>query len=626
MIGAPSMRSFLAFVFAVIAPPAFVATALRLGHDPVAADANAALIDRTHGFVGSATCRSCHPDHHASWQRTFHATMTQRANATTVLGAFDGREVRYGRDTARPRRDGERFLMAIPDGAGGQRTAEVALTVGSHRYQQYFERQVRGDGAVMVRLPILWHVALQRWLPLETVFLGPDADGLGHHAAEWNTNCILCHNTGARPGLLDASNPARLADGYRFDSRVADLGIACEACHGPGEQHAQSARNPFVRWARTPAPAIEPHSLDQERAVAICGQCHGARLPEPPKRATEWFTSGPTFRAGDRLADHVRPIVKDTPVRGGADPELFSLRFWGDGTPRLTAYEYQGLVASKCYRGGALTCQHCHAMHAGDPRGQLRPDLRGDALCTQCHAAIGKDVAAHTHHAAGSTGSSCVACHMPKIVYGVMEIHRSHRIDVPDPARDAAAGRPHACTLCHVDRSLPWAAAAMQKWWGASFTTPLARADEAPIGYADAMASLFAGDAAARAVAANALGDPAIHHGRDHDAAVRAWLAVTLGDGWPSVRFFAQRSLLAIEARGSWQLDERLRGIDHLAAAPRRRDDVFALLDALANAAKAHGAAPPVSTALLGTDFRLDLAGVIRLTDLQGKNLIAIGE
>lgn len=619
------MRSSLPILLAVLAPPAFVATALRFGHDPVAAAAAAPLIHRETGYVGSATCRTCHPDQHASWARTFHSTMTQLPSSTTVLGAFDGKAVAYGRDRARPWRDGERFRMDVPDGGNGTRTAEVALTVGSRRYQQYFERQARGDGATFVRLPILWHVALQRWLPLETVFLGPDTEGLGQHAAEWSTNCILCHNTGPRPGLLDADDPSRVTQGNRFDSHVAELGIACESCHGPGAEHASAAGNPLVRYAGASSGILDPKDLDQERAVAVCGQCHGARLPDPPRRAREWFTSGPTFRPGDRLVEHVLPIRKDTPVRGGADPELFALRFWGDGTPRLTAYEYQGVTASKCYREGTLTCQNCHAMHAGDPRGQLRPDRPGNSMCTQCHEAIARDVPAHTHHAVDSAGSSCLACHMPRIVYGVMDIHRSHRIDVPDPARDGEAGRPHACTLCHVDKSLPWAAAAMRPWWGEEYRAPTKRFDTAPIELADAMANLFAGDAAARAVVANALGAEVATFGPDHAAAVRSWLAVTMGDGWPTVRFLAQRSLLALEARAPWQLAERVQRIDYLAGPARRRDDVFQLLAAIAAGAPGRAGIPP-STALLGADFRLDLPAVIRLTDLQGRNLISIGE
>jgi predicted CXXCH cytochrome family protein len=618
------MRPLVAVLLAVLVPPTFVATALTIGHDPIAAAADAPLIHREAGYVGSTTCKQCHPDQHASWAGTFHSTMTQMPSERSVLGAFDGKVVQYGRDRARPFRAGERFLMEVADGNGGQRTAEVVLTVGSRRYQQYFERQPRGDGAVIVRLPILWHQELRRWLPLETVFLGPDVDGMGHHAAEWNTNCILCHNTGPRPGLLDAHDPARLRQGNRFASEVAELGIACEACHGPGAEHAASARNPFARYVGTPHHAFHPAQLGKEQAVAICGQCHGARLPNPPKRATEWFTTGPTFRPGDRLLDHVTPIVQSTPMRGG-DPEAFALRFWGEGTPRLTAYEYQGVVASKCYTKGDLTCQSCHAMHAGDPRGQLRPDLQGDAMCTQCHAEIARDVRAHTHHAPDGAGSRCVACHMPKIVYGVMDIHRSHRIDVPDPARDGAAGRPNACTLCHVDRSLPWAATAMREWWGSEYQAPTRRFDGAPMELADAAASLFAGDAAARAVAAKAFGEPGATFGDDHAAAVRAWLAVTLGDGYPTVRQLARRSLLALESRNGWKLGERVHGVDHLAPPERRRDDVFGLLDAIARSAPER-APRPASTALLGVDFRLDLPGVIRLTDLQGRNLIAIGE
>ena len=615
------MRASSPFLTAVpLALLALVAASACGGEPDAVADP---LLHREAGYVGSAACRACHEDQHASWAVTHHSTMTQRPSAATVLGHFDGATVAQGKDSARPFRDGERFLMELQVG-GVARTSEVELLVGSRRYQQYFERRTLRDGASFFRLPILWHVELHRWLPVDSVFLGPDADGLGGHAAEWNTNCILCHNTGPRPGLLGADEPARLQEGNRFDSHVAELGIACESCHGPGERHVATARSVAKGEAHA---VVHPDELDKERAVAVCGQCHGARLPEPPRRAREWFTTGPTFRPGEKLVDHVKPIERGTPVRGGGDPEAFALRFWGDGTPRLTAYEYQGVVASQCYTKGELTCTSCHAMHDGDPKGQLRPDLVGNQLCTQCHEDIGKDVAAHTRHAVDGAGSSCLACHMPKVVFGVADIHRSHRIDNPDPARDGEAGRPHACTLCHVDKSLPWAADAMRRWWGERYRAPQQRFDGAPLDLADAAANLFAGDAAARAVAAVALGEPTATFAPDHAVAVRAWLAVTMGDGWPSVRLLARRSLLAVEQRvGALGVGARAQTVDHLAGVEQRGKDVFGLLDAIAAAARDRSAPAPASIALLGRDYRVDLARVVKLTDLQGRNLIAIGE
>jgi hypothetical protein len=154
-------------------------------------------------------------------------------------------------------------------------------------------------------------------------------------------------------------------------------------------------------------------------------------------------------------------------------------------------------------------------MHEGPPRGQLRPTAEGDAACTtSCHRAlaVSADQARHSHHVASSPGARCVACHMPKIVFGVLDLHVSHRIERPDVARDVATGRPDACTLCHVERTRAWALDASARWWPRG---PTAKAEAGTRG-ADAVGArgdrfapfdaLFAGDPIARAVAAEALG------------------------------------------------------------------------------------------------------------------------
>lgn len=624
------MRSLLGFLLVCLVAPVFVATALWLGPDPQQHAAADPLLHRNGGYVGSTTCQGCHPDHHASWRRTFHATMTQRPTPAAVRGAFDGREVPYAGQSARPFRDGDTFCIEVPTNGregGGRRRAEVALAVGSRRYQQYFEQERRGDSVAYVRLPILWHIEQQRWLHLNTVFLGPDDPDWHAHAATWNENCIFCHNTGPEPRARNTL--ARASEKPWFDSEVAELGISCESCHGPGAEHASGQRNPLRRYGlasnRDRDLAVLPDRLDQERSVSVCGQCHGARLPNPLERMHDWFATGPTYRPGEPLLEHVTPIERNTPVLAG-DPEQYALRFWGDGTPRLTAYELQGVLASACYTKGSMTCQSCHSMHTGDPHGQLRPDRPGNQLCTACHEDIARDVSAHTHHRADSSGSSCVECHMPKIVYGVLDIHRSHRIENPDPARDAQTSRPHACTLCHTDQTLPWAAGHLRQWFGEHYRVPAARGDGAPLQVPDAMASLHAGDAAVRAVYAAALGRTEVAVPAAATVAQRSHLAVAMGDGYPSVRWLAQRSLQQLEARAPFGLRDLLRSIDSTAGPEARRRAVFATLDGIVRGARRDGAPPPASTALLGADLRLDLPAVVRLTDLQGRNLISIGE
>ncbi len=624
----PLARRFAALGALLLAPFAVIA-ALHFGFDPIIHEASEPLIHRDGGFVGSNTCRACHEDHFESWSRTFHHTMTQRASAQSVVGAFDGREVTYAGKSARPlERDG-RYFMQLPTAQGGTREAEVVLTVGSRRYQQYFEREPRGDGFAFVRLPILWHIEAQRWLHMNTVFLNPDSADWDDHRSTWNSNCILCHNTGPEPRMTNYRDPSRL-NAERFDSKVAELGISCESCHGPGEKHAQAQRDPLRRYeehfedARDPL-IVHPKRLDQERAVSVCGQCHGQRMPEPLSRAEAWFTAGPTYRSGERLLEHVKPIAIDTPVFAGADPDMFRLRFWGDGTPRLTAYEFQGVTSSACYLKGALTCGSCHTMHSGDVHGQVEPAMRTNQACVQCHEKIGRDVALHTKHAPSSSGSQCMECHMPRMVYGVVEIHRSHRIENPDAKLDAESGRPNACTLCHLDKNPLWAAREMTRMWGREYAAPRMRLDKAPLELADSIASLLCGDAVQRAVYAKAMGRGDSAVASEDNAFLRAHLALTLGDGYPSIRWIAQRSLSALEREHPIGLDAALLKIDHMSGEDDRRSAVLGMLKLVALRSREKLKAP-FAGSLLRDDFTLDLEAIIRLTNLQGERSISIGE
>ncbi|MEZ5989960.1 MAG: cytochrome c3 family protein [Planctomycetota bacterium] len=625
-------------LLALLGAPLAVVLGLTLGHDPVAYEASRPLIHREDGFVGSERCRQCHLEQHASWSRTWHRTMTQRPGPDTVVGAFDGRPVRfYGREFV-PRREGDRFLLELDDGEG-RRVAEVALVTGSHRYQQYHEELRRGDGVVYRRLPLLWHRLERRWMHLNDVFLSPDSDGVREHAALWNENCIFCHTTAPRPGFLHyGSHPAN--DAKTFDSETAELGIACEACHGPGRRHAEAMTDPLARYEAHLGEAgdlaiVHPDHLDKARAAAVCGQCHGQRLPRELAQVEAWLTKGPEYRSGDRLEDHVAPLALGTtvPGPGGRGTERpFDLRFWADGTARLSAYEYQGLTQSPCYQRGEMHCGSCHRMHSGEPAGMLPHAMKGDAACLQCHADIGRDVSAHTRHAADGPGSRCLDCHMPRMVYGILEVHRSHRVEVPDPARAAELGRPDACTLCHLDKSPVWCAEELARLWGREPRLPARRADGAPLGLSGFVASLHAGDAVQRVVYAAAAGRPGVALAPEDKGFVRVHLMAMLNDAYPSLRRMALRSLRALEAELPVGLDEDLSAFDptwreagEAARMARLRRESLGMIRTLVGRAPGRLRPPPPGL-LVGADLAPDLPAIIELLKLQSHKVIAIGE
>jgi len=530
----------------------------------------------------------------------------------------------YGGVVARMDRDASgAFRMTFASERNPTRPPVVVMVsraIGSRRYQQYLTRV----GDAEYRLPVAWHVEEQRWIHMNGAFLfadppfeenrdvvdqssrgplanplpaepregagkavptiGPHATTLRHplptlsrggwgeggglieklsqltttdyarHVTRWNDNCVFCHNV--------APHPARDPVTGAFNTTVAEMGVACEACHGPGAAHARANADPFRRYALHLGAAadptiVNPSRLSPARSADLCGRCHGQRITDDIGR---FLTNGDPFVPGDDLALWSAPLWQDTPMRG--QPAPFAARFWPDGTARLTAYEYQGLLQSPCTQRGPLTCTSCHGMHEGDPRGQLRAAVAkvgdgGDGACVGCHRELAgaAAVARHSHHAASGAGARCVDCHMPRIVYGVLDIHRSHRIEVPDPGRAQAQGsaRPDACTLCHVDESAQWAADAVARLWGSGKANrELAHVDvdvDAEVAVdADGMTVSYAtrvlsGDPIERAVAADALGRAPVFSEAARAARAGLLVEVMTDDAYPAVRHLAARAL-----------------------------------------------------------------------------------
>lgn len=566
-------------------------------------DSPAALASPTDAgaMAGSGECRLCHPEQHESWFASYHRTMTQLPSPDSVSAPFAGEVVEYGGFRATMTRDSGAWWMHLestrapeqpvtPGPLGvqpvlGQRLSHrVVATVGSHRYQQYMTEADDAAGG-WIRLPWAWHIATQRWIHMNAAFVEPegrDGDWLDfqRHSTRWNDNCLFCHNTGASPGW----------QGQRFDSQVEEFGIACEACHGSGVHHVGQNVDPFRRMVAQgegDPSIVSPHRLDPSRSSDVCGRCHGQRIGRDIERI---MASGDGFMPGQPLQSVSRPIFKDSRVHGLPE-KVFAERFWPDQTPRLSAYEYQGLLLSPCgpevAGARAMGCGDCHTMHGDQPNGQLKPGMRGDRACTQCHGQATKAPLAkqsdrpegHGGHALVAPEVGCMDCHMPYITYGLLEGMRSHRVTRPAPANWLGRDdQPDACTQCHVERTRLWAATAIAQMFPqiAPLAAPAAPdLESAPRVFVD----LFMGDALQRNLAAHAVAQS--HASGDRHERAR-WLAHALDDAYPSVRWFAWRGSLALARRmGDGPALELIQRFEHTGPLVDRVSIISALVEHL---------------------------------------------
>ena len=499
--------------------------------------------DQAGPFTSSAACRACHPGEYASWHASFHRQMTQPATPGAVRASFDGQQFDLGPATARLSRRGDEFWVELsgPSGraAGAPRERRVVMTTGAHHMQGFWVSH--GKGNLLDQLPLMWLVGEVgepgRWIPIADSFLKPPGSQAG---SPWNASCIFCHSVRGRP-RLDRKTMAA-------ETTAAELGIACEACHGPAREHVAANRDPRRRYrihaAATDDTIVQPARLPPDRSAQVCGHCHSVAKFTNDQIDDDWYRSGSAFRPGDDL-DATRLAL--LPARLPPD-ELAALRsthgafltgnFWPDGMVRVAGREYNGLLESACYQQGGMTCLSCHSLHRSEPNDQLARGMDGNQACYQCHESYREKIPEHTHHGADSGGSLCYNCHMPHTTYGLFKGIRSHQISSPSAGATLSTGRPNACNLCHLDQTLGWAADHMEHWYG----QPAVELDEDHCQIAAGVLWLLRGDAAQRALTAYAAGSESAR-AAPGDGWSLPFLAALLEDDYSAVRLVAARSL-----------------------------------------------------------------------------------
>jgi predicted CXXCH cytochrome family protein len=273
-----------------------------------------------------AMCIMCHKNTNKeiveAYQKSPHAKAMQKVDAEGAIAADFASNTAFTKD-------------------------KVAYVLGSGRHEQAYL------DANMQVLPAVWDVKSKSWKATKAV------DGA--------TQCVGCHVTG-----------------YVQDTKAyAQIGVGCEACHGPGSEHmAAGDRKTTI---------VNPDKLEGPKKSMVCGSCHsvGHNLVVVEEKPTEGKSAFPLgFRPGDDLT---KLFIDGKPTAAGRNQQ------------------YSEFLKSKHFQVGQQ-CTTCHDPHnvSANP-GQLKKPV--NELCLGCHAAKVKDMATHAPKA--PTDATCATCHMP---------------------------------------------------------------------------------------------------------------------------------------------------------------------------------------------------------------------
>ena len=382
-------------------------------------------------YIGPEACGECHAQQYADWTLSLHRVMNARADAPkAVIGDFGGVVLRYRDGTVAFDRDLGGYTMTTRD---RERTTRyrITRTIGRRGLQEYVGLE---DGHTEeVRLPFGWWPRYGGWAPQPAFDPWLDEASFDAYAPvrePWAERCPWCHSTYPfAQRIARASGPRAVGHGFEqyftslpgtdrlaVDEQVT-TGISCESCHLGGRAHAAGAAIDFLPHgaARSTDGVTWPATFAEQRkdplvVNRVCAQCH----------------SGPS-------------------------PRLV------DGTALRNSSEALDLAASRCQ----AKCTDCH-----DPHRLGVDEARAVAACTGCHATQAQPVhAGRGHMASGANATTCLDCHMPRIVMGIDRFVRTHRISSPTNPALLADAAPNACNVCHLDRTIDWTLAELRAGW-----------------------------------------------------------------------------------------------------------------------------------------------------------------
>jgi len=333
-------------------------------------------------FIGSKACARCHKSYYDGWQKTFHSTVIQdvKANPASVLADFSDETLPFSLD-------------------------EVEYTIGSHWDQRYM-KEIDGEYYV---LPRLWSVQSKEWRPYSV---------WSWKRKPYSRYCAGCHTT--------FINPEKRT--------IAEEGIGCESCHGPGGFH--------VDGEGDPGKVIDPANLTEERSNMICASCH---VRGTDKSGEYYFPIG--YLPGEDLSEYYTPLE----MKEDEAVDKAISRTYGEWTDQM-------LNSSRA------KCEVCGI--AGQDTDTEKEKSAMD-FCFSCHNFRAK-MQLHTHHP-DTVSLTCNDCHVKKaadLSEGMAgDIHSySYFLIHVENCYDPEINK--ACAKCHLDKPDPqrWAFEIIGSW------------------------------------------------------------------------------------------------------------------------------------------------------------------
>lgn len=403
-------------------------------------------------YVGADTCLACHGSMRLAYEGTAHAAAARSLEDVRALPSADLLE-----PVVLAFQDGDTLdfpelgvaahlgtdnTVVLEDSTGATSAAMPVVEVyGGHHAGAALAVEVSGERLL---LPFAWSgdtavlAYPEAFFDGSGVFVTPGAE------ASYDLRCSGCHSTGHA-----ISEDAGAWSLVPHMSSAVESRVGCEACHGPGSEHAGSTDPDLI---------LQPSLLPAYQQVEVCARCHEAAEDTTHGLSVEpgWpmTDTGASLSAFDVLSDYATPVH---------DP-------WPELDAAMGPFDHAGDFRLSPHQGAYVgTCTDCHAPHGTGQVASLRAGPDDASLCTSCHASMFPDAAAIAAHAGHETQvPSCTGCHVSRagVLYavdgaGIGELH-AHTLIPADPALalqvfdDAGVDTlplgsvpPNACLDCH---------------------------------------------------------------------------------------------------------------------------------------------------------------------------------